>query len=124
MVDLKTILLVWLAMIDPAVLTALKIAVLTILGDAVIGWILALAKGEFDIRKVPQFLQTNLFPYVAVLLVLAAMTLVDEAYKVLYFAVTVLVTAKFGVEALKDKVFGYFKAVDTTPTQDKPARSG
>jgi urea transporter len=125
MLDLKLMLMVWLGMFDPAVLIAIKVAVLTILADAVIGWIIALALGVFDIRKVPQFLQTNLFPYVAVLLVLAAMTLVDDGYKVLFFAVTALITVKFGTEALKDKLFNYFKPVQaTTPQQAKPTRTG
>jgi hypothetical protein len=124
MLDLKLTLLIWLGMFDPDVLIGLKIAVLAILGDAVIGWIFALAKGEFDIRKVPQFIQTNLFPYMAVLLVLAALTAVDEGYKTVFFAVTALITAKFGVEALKDKLFNYFKPVATTPSQDKPVESG
>lgn len=94
-------------MFDQEVLVGLKVAVLAIFGDAVIGWSIAAFRNEFDIRKMVQFVKTNILPYMAVLMVLAVMAMVDQSYKAVFFAITAMVTAKFSVEALKDKLMGF-----------------
>lgn len=104
---------------DPAVLLALKLAALAILGDAAITWILAMTKGQFDIRQVPKFLQSNASPYLGSLLVLAFMTVAAPDYKPVFYFVCSLVTAKFGVEALKDKLAQFFKPANEPPSIDK-----
>lgn len=101
--------------VSPAVLLGLKLAVLAILADTVIGWILALANGAFDIREVPRFLQTSIFPYIGVLLVLALVTVADAAYEPVFFFICTIITAKFGVEALKDKLTQFFKPANEPP---------
>ena len=104
-----------LNMFDPAVLLGLKLAIIMILADTAIGWILALTKGEFDIRFVPRFLQTSIVPYVGVLLVLALVTVADPAYTPVFYFVCAIVAAKFGVEAMKDKLTQFFKPANEPP---------
>jgi hypothetical protein len=115
MIDLKTMLVIWLAAIDPAVLTGLKVAALAILGDTVIGWILAMTRGQLNIRLVPKFLQTNIIPYLGALCVLAGMTVVSPDYKPVFYLICTIVSAKFGVEALKDKLMQFFKPANEPP---------
>lgn len=99
----------------PAVLLGLKLAVVAILADTLIGWILALSKGVFDIREVPRFIQTSIFPYIGVLLVLALVTVADAAYEPVFYFICTIITAKFGVEALKDKLRQFFKPANEPP---------
>lgn len=101
---------------DPAVLLGLRLAILAILADTVIGWILAATRGKFDIRLVPKFLRTSIAPYIGVLLVLALMTVADPAYIPVFYFVCAIVTAKFGVEAMKDKLTRFFKPADEPPS--------
>lgn len=115
MYDLKLMLIIWLASFDPAVLLGLKAAAVAILGDTVIGWILAFTRGQFDIRQVPKFLQTNVFPYMSILFVLAGLTVVSPDYKPIFFFICTIITAKFGVEALKDKITQFFKPANEPP---------
>lgn len=105
-----------LTLFDPAILLGLKLAILAILSDALIGWILALTKGEFDIRLIPRFLQTSIFPYIGVLLVLAMVTVIDPNYKPVFYFICTIVTAKFGVEAMKDKLTQFFKPANEPPS--------
>jgi len=116
MIDLKFILLAWLSAMDPGVLIGLKAAAVAIIGDTVVGWILAVTKGQFDIRQVPKFLQTNIFPYMSVLFVLAGMTTVSPDYKPVFYFICTVITAKFGVEALKDKLSQFFKPANEPPS--------
>ena len=113
--DMQTLLLAWLVAIDPAVLTGLKIAAMAILGDTLIGWIFAATKGEFDIRQMPRFLQTSILPYLGVLLVLAGLTAVVPDYKPVFYFICTIVSAKFGIEALKDKLMQFFKPANEPP---------
>lgn len=91
------------------ILLGIKICLIAIIGDTLLGWILALVKGEFDIRQAPRFLQTAVLPYVGSLLIVAGLAYIDEAYLPVFVIVTGIITAKFGVEAIKDKIIGYFK---------------
>lgn len=115
MYDLKLLIMSWLWAMDASILFGLKAAILAIIGDTVIGWILAITKGQFDIRMVPKFLQTNVFPYMSVLFVLAGMTVVSPDYKPVFFLICTVVAAKFGVEALKDKLMQFFKPANEPP---------
>lgn len=119
MLDLKLSLMVFLAAFDPAILTALKIAAIAIGGDAAITWILALTRGTFDIREVPRFLQTSVLPFMGVLLVLACLTVADPDYKPVFYFICTIVSAKFGVEALKDKLTQFFKSANEPPVDNE-----
>ncbi len=91
------------------ILTGIQICLIAILGDTLLGWLFAFIEGEFDIRQAPRFLQTAVLPYVGSLLIVAVLAYLDPAYMPVFFVITGLITAKFGVEAIKDKIIGYFK---------------
>lgn len=91
------------------ILLGIKICLVAIVGDTLLGWLFALIKGEFDIREAPRFLQTAVLPYVGSLLIVAALAYLDPIYMPVFVVVTGIITAKFGVEAIKDKIIGYFK---------------
>ena len=119
MLDFQFSLIYLLALFDPAVLLGLKIAVMAIVADTVIAWVLAWAKGEFDIRQVPRFLQTSILPYMTVLIFVSLLTLADsDIYKPVFFFVAAIVTAKYSVEALKDKLTQFFKPANEPPSAE------
>lgn len=91
-----------------SILLGIKICLIAIVGDTLIGWLMAFIKGEFDIREAPRFLQTAVLPYFGSLLIVAALALLDEIYMPVFVVITGIITAKFGVEAIKDKIINYF----------------
>ncbi len=91
------------------ILTGIQICLIAIIGDTLLGWLFAFIGGEFDIRQAPRFLQTAVLPYVGSLLIVAVLAYLDPAYMPVFVVITGLITAKFGVEAIKDKIIGYFK---------------
>jgi hypothetical protein len=91
------------------ILTGIQICLIAIIGDTLLGWLFAVIKGEFDIREAPRFLQTAILPYVGSLLIVAVLAYLDSVYMPVFVVITGIITAKFGVEAIKDKIIGYFK---------------
>ena len=91
------------------ILLGIKICLIAIIADTLLGWLFAFIKGEFDIRQAPRFLQTAVLPYVGSLLIVAGLAYIDAQYMPVFVIVTGIITAKFGVEAIKDKIIGYFK---------------
>lgn len=100
---------------DPGVLLGLKLALIAILCDTAIGWILAIVKGVFDIRLVPQFLKTNILPYFGALVILAIATIYVPEYIPVFYFICAIIMVKFGVEALKDKLTQFFKPANEPP---------
>lgn len=88
------------------ILLGLKICVIAIMADTLLGWIFAFIRGEFDIREAPRFLQTAVLPYMGSLLIVAGLAYLDPQYMPVFIIVTGIITAKFGVEAIKDKILG------------------
>lgn len=88
------------------ILLGLKICVIAILADTLLGWVFAFIRGEFDIREAPRFLQTAVLPYMGSLLIVAGLAYLDPQYMPVFILVTGIITAKFGVEAIKDKILG------------------
>ena len=91
------------------ILLGIKICLIAIVADTLLGWLFALVKGEFDIREAPRFLQTAILPYVGSLLIVAVLAYLDSVYMPVFVVITGIITAKFGMEAIKDKIIGYFK---------------
>ena len=91
------------------ILTGIQVCLIAILGDTLLGWLFAFIKGEFDIREAPRFLQTAVLPYVGSLLIVAVLAYLDPVYMPVFVVITGIITAKFGMEAIKDKIIGYFK---------------
>ena len=79
--------------------------VIIIMLDALLGAICAVKEGEFDLRKLPQFLATNVFPYCGGLLLLSlAASLLPSLFTVAIFTpVTGFVALKYILE-MKDKI--------------------
>lgn len=97
------------------IFTALGAVLVLILLDTLLGIILSIKASTFDIRKLPQFLVTNLLPYVGGLMVLALATYVAGDYSTqlasIFFATATATAAKFIAE-IKDKaaqIFGKVK---------------
>lgn len=101
----------FLTSIDSSIILGIKICLTAIIGDAMIGWLIAYLKGEFDVRKVPQFLKTNVLPYVGSLFILGFLVTLDSAYLPVFAGVVIFITGKFSIEALKDKIYDYFKSL-------------
>ena len=95
---------------DLGVWRALMIVVVAILLDAVIG-ILKTFKPEeedFDIRKLPQFIGRNIFPYVGGLAAVALVVdRVGEPFDMLFYPFAAAVLAKYLAE-VKDKLTRLF----------------
>ena len=91
------------------ILLGIKICLIAIVADTLLGWLFAFVRGEFDIRDAPRFLQTAVLPYIGSLLIVAGLAYLEPSYMPVFIIVTGIITAKFGVEAVKDKIIGYFK---------------
>lgn len=94
---------------DVSILLGVKICLIAIIGDTAVGWLLAFSKGNFDIREAPRFIKTAILPYVGGLLIVAGLAYLDETYMPIFLIITGIITTKFGVEAIKDKIVGYFR---------------
>lgn len=94
-----------------SVLAALGAILVIILLDTLLGVILSIRAGTFDVRKLPQFMVTNLLPYAGGLLILALAGWVAGDYSTqllaIFYAAAAATGAKFLAEA-KDKVIQIF----------------
>lgn len=102
----------FLTSIDSSIILGIKICLIAIIGDAMVGWLIAYLEGEFDVRKVPQFLKTNVLPYIGSLFILGFLATLDFVYLPVFAGVVIFITGKFSIEALKDKVYDYFKSLN------------
>lgn len=86
-----------------------------ILLDTLLGIILSIKAGTFNVRKLPQFLVTNLLPIVGSLLVLVGTSYVAGQYTAevtaLFYAAAAAAALKFIAE-IKDKVMQVFGMMD------------
>lgn len=96
-------------MLENAILYGFVIAICSILLDFLLGVILSVKKGKFEISKLPQFLASNIFPYIGGLGVVALMALWVPEFDYLFFAGTAAVALKFSKEALIDKLLKVLK---------------
>ena len=107
-------------MVTP-IFAALGAILAIILLDTLLGVILSIRAGTFDVRKLPQFLATNIFPFAGGLCVLALAVLFAGDYSTqiaaILFAAAAATATKFIAE-IKDKVvqiFGEIKLPEETP---------
>ena len=78
------------------ILLGIKICLIAIVADTLLGWLFALVKGEFDIREAPRFLQTAVLPYIGSLLIVAGLAYLEPNYMPVFLFLTGIITAKFG----------------------------
>lgn len=86
------------------ILNSLMISLITILIDTVLGIMVSLKNKEFDVSKLPQFIATNLFPYIGGLVVIGIGAYYISSLEYLFYAGNALVIIKFSKEALIDKL--------------------
>lgn len=103
------------------IFAALGAILAIILLDALLGVILSIRAGTFNVRKLPQFLATNVFPFAGGLFVLALAVLFAGDYgpqiAAIFYAAAAAAVAKFIAE-IKDKVvqiFGQIELPEETP---------
>jgi hypothetical protein len=90
-----------------AMLYALASIVGLILLDWLIGVCAAVKQEKFDVRKLPQFIPSNIVPYIGGLLVLAIAALIVTSFAPVFYAAAAAVAAKF-VTDIKDKAIVIF----------------
>jgi uncharacterized membrane protein YfcA len=91
-------------LLDFPILVALAIVVAAIVVDALLGMILALKEQEFDLRKMAQFLATNILPYAGGLSIFGLVAFwLPEPYSAAFYAAATLALVKYLAE-IKDKL--------------------
>ncbi|KUO71301.1 MAG: hypothetical protein APF81_01705 [Desulfosporosinus sp. BRH_c37] len=98
--------------LDAKVLTTLGSTLGLVLLDLLLGIILSIKQGNFDVRKLPQFLTSGVLPYVGSLLVFVLFAGSLPAITAIFYTSAATVVAKFLVD-IKDKLIGL--NLDRTP---------
>jgi hypothetical protein len=94
----------WVIELPQEVGPALVIVLTAILLDVVLGIMVHIKVGDFDVRLLPKFLLTGVIPYVGGLLFLAiAAQYVGVVYREIFLSVAGLIGIKYIAE-LKDKI--------------------
>lgn len=95
------------SILPQAVVSALEAVLGLILVDTVLGILLSIKQGQFDFRKLPQFLAKNVLPYVGGLLILGLAASFSVEISALYYASATAASAKFLID-VKDKIVQIF----------------
>lgn len=90
----------------------LLVIILLIIVDALLGAIAAFKAGDFDFKKLPQFLAVNVLPYVGGILIIGlAAALVpepfNEIFAVVFYGSAIAVSLKYVLE-IYSKISGIF----------------
>jgi hypothetical protein len=94
----------------PKVLASLGGVLTLILADFVLGVLVAMKSKTFDVRKLPEFMESSFVPYAGGLLILALFSSTDPTLEVLFFAISAVVYAKFLAD-IKDKIAQLFAGI-------------
>lgn len=97
--------------LDMAVVWALVAVIILIALDTLLGWLIAFSRGEFDLRRAPQFLRTNILPYVGSLMLLAIASMTLAEIKAIFYPAAAAAAAAFMVD-IKDKLTSIFGKID------------
>lgn len=98
------------AFMGPKVIITLGTIIGMVLGDTILGILVAIKIRQFTFSKLAQFVQTSLVPYVGGLLVLALFSNSNTELGALFFTVAAAITAKFIADILSkvSQLFGGF----------------
>jgi hypothetical protein len=88
---------------NPTIIYGLLTSLGFIIIDTLLGYMLALKNGNFDISKIPQFLSTGVLPYVGGLIIIAGFSLIITEIVPVFITCVGLVSLKFGKEIILDK---------------------
>jgi len=94
---------------DNVILSSLIVSLCSILLDFVMGVLISIKEKTFDASKLPQFIATNVFPYVGGLTIVAVLAIYVPDLNYLFYTGVALVIVKFSKEALLDKLKTLFK---------------
>ncbi|WP_334111139.1 hypothetical protein [Thermodesulfitimonas autotrophica] len=98
--------------IDGALLQALVFVLALVIVNVVLGILIALRDGVFDVRRLPGFLKTEILPYYLGLLALAGLAMVEDLQGFgtgpLAWAVIILYATRTVFGEIKDKVVVLF----------------
>lgn len=98
--------------LDPAILWAFVISTGLLLLKVLLGISVAIKDGTFDVRRMPEFLATNVLPYLLPLAGMAAMSIILPAIKIIYLSSVSLYGAKLLAD-IKDKINTLYLLVTT-----------
>ena len=90
------------------IVQSLLVVLAVIFVDAILGVMLSIKTKTFSLSILPDFLVSNIFPYVGGLIVLALLSVYMAELEYLYWFAATVVTAKFSKEALLDKITALF----------------
>lgn len=101
-------------MVDHTLLQALVFVLALVVVNVVLGILIALRDGAFDVRRLPSFLQTEILPYYLGLLALTGLAMVEDLQGFgtgpLAWAAIILYATRTVFGEIKDKVtvlFGF-----------------
>ncbi|MHB1421335.1 MAG: hypothetical protein ACYCX4_17435, partial [Bacillota bacterium] len=89
------------------ILKAFLVVLALVVIDVLLGIVLSIKQGNFNIRTLPRFIQQSILPYVGGLLILALGASASPEIRALFFAAVAATTIKFLAD-LKDKLVGIF----------------
>ena len=90
------------------ILTLILFPVSLIVLDFLLAVLISIKKKTFDFTVLPQFIATNICPYVGGLVILAFLSVYLAELSYLYYAAVAIITVKFSKEALLDKITELF----------------
>lgn len=91
------------------ILNSLVVILLIIVLDFLMGVLNSIKEGTFNLNKLPQFIASNVFPYLCGLGMIALVANYVPDLEWLYYTAAGLVGLKFSKEALVDKMIVLFK---------------
>jgi len=94
---------------DPIILNSLLVSLAFIFVDTLFGVILSIKNKDFLIKELPRFVSTAVFPYIGGLIILAIFANYIDDFMPIFILIVGLVSAKFGIETLKEKIFKLFE---------------
>lgn len=94
--------------INMAIITAFLVALATISLDTILGILVSFKAGTFDVGKLPQFIRTNILPYIGGLIILALLANYVNELEYYFYTGVGLVAIKFSKEAILDKLRSLF----------------
>ncbi len=100
--------------IPTQMLQALLVTVGLICLDTLLGWTGALVKGTWDWKKIGQFLQTSVLPYIGGLLALAALAVLQPDTTAVFYASVAAADVKLAADII-GKIAGF-----GVPVVEKP----
>lgn len=89
------------------IVISIKTILFLVIADFLLGIIASIKTKEFNVKKLPQFLINNIFPYVGGLLVLALLSQGSKEIEILFFGAAGTTTVMF-INDLKNKVIIIF----------------